>query len=66
MSEPVPEIAGISLSHPAQACDNDRCCVFTFSPDGIRPPGSVRSGCPACGSVGFPVQIGLTTLGAGS
>lgn len=55
------EIAGIALSHPAQACDYVLCCVFTFNPDGTRPPGSVTSGCPACGSVGFPVQMGLTT-----
>lgn len=55
------EIAGIRLAHEAQACDNDRCAVFTFNPTGRRVAGSPTTGCPSCGSVGFPVLAGLTT-----
>jgi hypothetical protein len=54
-----PEVGGIRIASAGQACDNDRCSVLVYNPEGPRSPGSVLNGCPACGRDGFAVRFGI-------
>lgn len=59
-----PQIAGVNLAHEAYACDETRCSVYTFrptEPGKLLASAAFTSGCPVCGSAGFPVLVGLTT-----
>jgi len=56
---PEPSVGGVRIMSAGTACDNDRCSVLVYNPEGPRPPGSVLTGCPSCGQDGFEVRFGI-------
>lgn len=53
------ESIGVQLTSAGTACDNDRCSVLVYNPDGPRRIGNPVRGCPSCGQEGFEVRFGI-------
>lgn len=47
------------LTSAGRACDNDRCSVLVYNPDGPKRIWNPVKGCPGCGQDGFDVRFGI-------